>query len=67
MGNNYKGQNIAEMLENIAAMETRLRLISADTDPFSLAQFEELSYGYATLAIAKAGLTALQEERKQRT
>jgi hypothetical protein len=65
MGNNYKGQNIAEMLENIAAMETRLRLISADTDPFSLAQFEELSHGYATLAITKARLTALQEERKQ--
>lgn len=65
MGNNYKGQNIAEMLESIEAMETRLRIISADTDPFSLAQFEELSHGYATLAITKARLTALQEERKQ--
>jgi len=65
MSNNYKGQNIAEMLESIEAMETRLRIISADTDPFSLAQFEELSHGYATLAITKARLTALQEERKQ--
>ena len=65
MSNNYKGQNIAEMLESIEAMESRLRIISADTNPFSLAQFEELSHGYAMLAITKARLTSLQEERKQ--
>ena len=66
MDNQFKGQDITKMLENIAGIETRLRLISADTDPFSFARLEELSHGYATLAIAKAGLTALQEERHKR-
>jgi hypothetical protein len=44
-------------------MEQRLKLITADADPFSLAQYEEVAYGYTSLAIAKAKLTALQGEK----
>jgi hypothetical protein len=59
----YKGERIADLLQIIAEMEQRLRLITADTDPFSLAQYEEVAHGYSSLAIAKAKLTALQGER----
>jgi len=60
----YKGQRISELLEVIAEMEVRLRLLTADTDhnPFSLAQYEEVAQGYTSLALAKAKLKALQGE-----
>jgi hypothetical protein len=44
-------------------MEQRLKLITADADPFSLAQYEEVAHGYSSLAIAKAKLTALRGEK----
>jgi hypothetical protein len=44
-------------------MEQRLKLITADADPFSLAQYEEVAQGYTSLALAKAKLTALQGEK----
>ena len=62
----YKGERITELLDHIAQMETRLRLLTADTDhnPFSMAQYEEVAQGYTSLALAKAKLTALQGEAK---
>ena len=59
----YKGQRIAELLELIATMEARLKNITADTDPFSLAQYEEVAQGYTSLALAKAKFKALQGEK----
>jgi hypothetical protein len=62
MKTHYKGQRITELLDVIAEMEQRLRLIASDHDPFSMAQYEELAQGYTSLALAKAKLTALQGE-----
>jgi hypothetical protein len=45
-------------------MEARLKAITADTDPFSLAQYEEVAQGYTSLALAKAKFKALQGESK---
>jgi len=61
MTTHYKGQRISELLELITEMEGRLKLLTADSDPFSLAQYEEVAQGYTSLALAKAKLTALQE------
>jgi hypothetical protein len=63
MTTHYKGERIADLLQIIAEMEQRLRLIAADTDPFSLAQYEEVAQGYTSLALAKAKLMALQGEK----
>jgi len=63
MTTHYKGERIADLLQIIAEMEQRLKLITADTDPFSLAKYEEVAYGYTSLAIAKAKLMALQGEK----
>ena len=60
----YKGERIADLLEIIAEMEQRLRLLTSDADPFSLAQYEEVAQGYTSLALAKAKLTALQGEKQ---
>jgi hypothetical protein len=60
----YKGERIADLLQIISEMEQRLRLLTADADPFSMAQYEEVAHGYSSLAIAKAKLTALQGERR---
>jgi hypothetical protein len=66
MTNYYKGERITELLDHIAEMEQRLRLLTADSDPihnpFSHAQYEEVAQGYTSLALAKAKLTALQGE-----
>jgi len=59
----YKGERITDLLQIIAEMEQRLKLITADADPFSLAQYEEVAQGYTSLALAKAKLTALQGEK----
>lgn len=60
----YKGQRISELLEAVKAMEDRLRMLSMDgLDPYSEAQYHELAHGYASLAIAKAKLSAMQEEQ----
>jgi hypothetical protein len=59
----YKGERIADLLEIIDEMEQRLRLITADANPFSLAQYEELAQGYTSLALAKAKFKALQGEK----
>jgi hypothetical protein len=61
MKTHYKGQRISELLEAITEMEQRLKLLTADSNPFSLAQYEEVAQGYTSLALAKAKLTALQE------
>ena len=59
----YKGQRVSELLEAVKVMEERLRLLSMDgLDPYSEAQYHELAHGYASLAIAKAKLSAMQEE-----
>jgi hypothetical protein len=63
MKTHYKGQRISELLELITDMEGRLKLLTADSDPFSLAQYEEVAQGYTSLALAKAKLTALQEAK----
>jgi hypothetical protein len=63
MTTHYKGQRISELLELITEMEGRLKLLTADSNPFSLAQYEEVAQGYTSLALAKAKLTALQEEK----
>ena len=60
----YKGERIAELLEAITTMEARLKALTADADPFSLAQYEEVAQGYTSLALAKAKLTALQGEKQ---
>ena len=64
MATHYKGERIADLLQIIAEMEQRLRLLTADTDPFSLAQYEEVAQGYTSLALAKAKLSALQGEKQ---
>lgn len=65
MTTHYKGQRISELLEAIAEMEIRLKAITGgnNTDPFSLAQYEEVAQGYTSLALAKAKLSALQGEK----
>ena len=63
MTTHYKGQRISELLEAITEMEQRLKLLTADANPFSLAQYEEVAQGYTSLALAKAKLTALQEAK----
>lgn len=63
MPKHYKGERISELLEIIAEMEARLKLLTNDTDPFSLAQYEAVAHGYTSLALAKAKLTALQGEK----
>jgi len=64
MTTHYKGQRITELLEAITTMEARLKALTADADPFSLAQYEEVAQGYTSLALAKAKLTALQGEKQ---
>ena len=61
----YRGERITELLDLVAQMEQRLKLLTADTDhnPFSMAQYEEVAQGYTSLALAKAKLTALQGEK----
>jgi hypothetical protein len=63
----YKGQRIADLLEIIKEIESRLKLLTADTDPihnpFSYAQYEEVAQGYTSHALAKAKLSALQGEK----
>jgi hypothetical protein len=56
----YKGQRIDELLEIIEEMENRLKLITAEVDPFSLARYEEVAHGYTKLALAKAKLSSLK-------
>jgi hypothetical protein len=56
----YKGQRIDELLEIIAEMEKRLKLLTVDIDPFSLARYEEVAQGYTSLALAKAKLSSLK-------
>jgi len=65
MAEYYKGQRISDLLEIIAEMEQRVKLLTADADhnPFSMAQYEEVAQGYTSLALAKAKLTALQGEK----
>lgn len=65
MAQYYKGERIADLLEIIAQMEQRLKLLTADTEhnPFSYAQYEEVAQGYTSLALAKAKLSALQGEK----
>jgi hypothetical protein len=63
MTTHYKGERIADLLEIIAQMEERLKIITSNHDPFSYAQYEELAQGYTSLALAKAKLTALQGEK----
>ena len=63
MTTHYKGERIADLLEIIDEMEQRLRLITADTNPFSLAQYEEVAQGYTSLALAKAKFKAIQGEK----
>ena len=62
MATYYKGERIADLLEIIAQMEERLRLLTINHDPFSHAQYEEVAQGYTSLALAKAKLKALQGE-----
>lgn len=61
----YRGERIAELLDLVAQIEQRLKLLTAETDhnPFSMAQYEEVAQGYTSLALAKAKLTALQGEK----
>jgi hypothetical protein len=60
MTTHYKGERITDLLEIISVMEQRLKLLTADADPFSLAQYEEVAQGYTSLALAKAKFKALQ-------
>jgi hypothetical protein len=64
MTTHYKGERIADLLEIIKEMEQRLRLLTADANPFSYAQYEEVAQGYTSLALAKAKLSALQGENQ---
>jgi hypothetical protein len=65
MTTHYKGERIADLLEMIEVMEVRLKALTGgnNTDPFSLAQYEEVAQGYTSLALAKAKLSALQGEK----
>jgi predicted S18 family serine protease len=60
----YKGQRVDELLEIIAEMEKRLKLLSVDINPFSMARYEEVSQGYTNLALAKAKLSSLKGDVK---
>jgi hypothetical protein len=63
MATHYKGERIADLLQIIAEMEQRLRLLTINHDPFSMAQYEEVAQGYTSLALAKAKLSALKGEK----
>jgi hypothetical protein len=60
----YRGQRIDELLEIIAEMEKRLKILTTDIDPFSMARYEEVSHGYTSLALAKAKLSSLKGDVK---
>jgi hypothetical protein len=60
----YKGERIAELLEIIDEMESRLNNLTRGED-YSLAQYEEVAQGYTSLALAKAKLTALKGENHE--
>jgi len=62
----YKGQRIDELLEIIAEMEKRLKLLTVDIDPFSLARYEEVAQGYTSLALAKTKLSSLKGDVNER-
>jgi len=55
----YKGERIVDLLRKIEVLEKMLSETSYVGDAF------EVSQGYATLAIAKAKLTALQGEQNE--
>jgi hypothetical protein len=61
----YKGQRVSELLDQIAEMEVRLKLMTSNAEhqPFSMAQYEEVAQGYSTLALAKAKFKAIQGEK----
>ena len=59
MAQEYKGKRIDELLDDIAQSEILLRERSKGVDPI---YNEPIATAWATLAIAKAKLTALQGE-----
>lgn len=59
----YKGERVADLLQEIERLEGILLKHNKDIDPFSMARYEEYCHAYSVLAIAKAKLKAIQGEK----
>jgi len=59
----YKGERVADLLQEIDRLEKILIKHNKDIDPFSMARYEEYCHAYSVLAIAKAKLKAIRGEK----
>lgn len=59
----YKGERIADLLQEIDRLEKTLMQHNKDVDPFSMARYEEYCHAYSVLTIAKAKLRAIKGEK----
>ncbi len=59
----YKGERVADLLQEIDRLEKILIQHNKDIDPFSMARYEEYCHAYSVLAIAKAKLRAIKGEK----
>lgn len=59
----YKGERVADLLQEIERLERILLEHNKDVDPFSMARYEEYCHAYSVLAIAKAKLKAIRGEK----
>lgn len=58
----YKGERVADLLQEIERLERILLEHNKDVDPFSMARYEEYCHAYSVLTIAKAKLKAIKGE-----
>ena len=59
----YKGERVADLLQEIDRLEKILIQHNKDIDPFSMARYEEYCHAYSVLTIAKAKLRAIKGEK----
>lgn len=59
----YKGERVADLLQEIERLERILLEHNKDVDPFSMARYEEYCHAYSVLTIAKAKLKAIKGEK----
>lgn len=59
----YKGERVADLLQEIERLERILLEHNKDVDPFSMARYEEYCHAFSVLTIAKAKLKAIKGEK----
>lgn len=59
----YKGERVADLLQEIERLERILLEHNKDVDPFSMARYEEYCHAFSVLTIAKAKLKAIRGEK----